>query len=352
MAWLPFKFNKVVRSFLGIDIGTSSIRVVELTRKGKDIHLTNYGEIKTSSPLRNVLLFSNQEVARAIAAILREADIKSREVNFSIPDFSSFFTSFELPPMSRQELEAAVRYEARSHIPLPLSDITLDWQVSEGELLNKTKKPLKVLVVAVPNSVISQYQKIASFSQLEIKALEAEIFALSRPLVKNEEMVLAIIDIGARSTTCNILEKGNLKISHSFNISGNELTEVLSRSMKIDYEKAEELKKIAGLLGVEGVEKDVRKICLPLIDAILAEIKKTFQSFRQRGGNEVQKIILSGGSALMPGLKEYFSEEFGKEVEIANPFANISFPPILGDILKEMAPSYAVAVGLAMKGFE
>ncbi len=337
---------------MGIDIGTSAIKLLELGRRGKGIQLDNYGEIKTPSVRRDVLLLSNQQMARAIKAILREAGMQSRAVNFSIPDFSSFFTSFELPPMSAKELESAVRFEARSYIPLPLSEITLDWQVVEGQVLNKTKNPLKILVAAIPNAVISQYQEIASVCGLEIKALEAEVFALSRSLAKNEAKITAIIDIGARSTTCNIFEKENLKISHSFNVSGNELTEILSRSLKVDYEKAEELKKKAGLFGFEDEAKDVKAVLLPLIDSIVAEMKKTFKNFHQQESREVEKLILAGGSALMPGLKEYFFQEFAKEIEIANPFKGILFPPILSDTLKEMGPSYAIAVGLALKGLE
>ena len=112
------------------------------------------------------------------------------------------------------------------------------------------------------------------------------------------------------------------------------------------------MKKKACLSGLTEEEKDVRAILLPLVDVILAETKKTFKNLRQQDGANVQKIILAGGSALMPGLKEYFLEEMGKEIEIANPFSGIFFPPILGETLKEMGPRYSIAVGLAMKGLE
>ncbi len=358
MIWFPFK--RAAKSFLGIDIGTSFIRVVELGRKGQGLKLENYGEVKNSSfpktPFRvfekNTLLLSDKEIARLIKLILKTTGIQTKIVNFSLPDFSSFFTNFELPPMSQKELAQAVKYEARSHIPLPLSEVVLDWLVIDGEVSDKPKTPLKILVVAIPNEVINQYQKIASFSQFQIKDLEAEVFALSRFLLKTEQKITGIVDIGARSSTCSILEKGILKTSHSFNISGNELTEVLSRSMGISYEKAEVLKKTEGLVEVEGREKNVREILQPLVDLILAEIKRIFDNFYQQENKRVEKIVLAGGTALMPGLKEYFSEELKKEVVIADPFSNITFPPILDETLKEMGPTYAIAVGLAMKGLE
>ena len=356
----PFKFKKTPRNFLGIDIGTSAIRVVELGRRGQIKELKNYGEINVSSLHKssfrtiekNSLLLSNNEVAKAILAIIKEADIQTREVNFSIPDFSSFFTSFELPPMSEKELPQAVKYEARSYVPLPLSEVTLDWSVVGGDISNKANAPLKILVAAIPNEIINQYQEIASLSNLQIKALEAEAFALVRSVLGKEAKVISVIDIGARSTTCNILDKGILKISHSFNISGNELTETLSRSLKIGYEMAEESKRDLGLTMVEEPERNTRAILIPLVDSILIEIKKIFQSFYQQEGKGVEKIVLAGGTAWLPGLKNYFAEELKKEVEISDPFSLLSYPPILEKLLKEMGPAYAVAVGLALKEFE
>ena len=346
MSWFPFKIKRTPKNFLGIDIGTSAVRIVELGRKGQTRELKNYGEVKTASLQkahfriieRDTLLLSNKEVAAAISAIIKEAGIQTRAVNFSIPDFSSFFTSFELPPMSEKELPQAVRYEARSYIPIPLSEITLDWLVIEGDLSAKSKTPLKILVVAIPNEIINQYQEIATISGLEMKALEAEAFALTRAAIKNknEKKIMAVIDIGARSTTCNILEKGNLKISHSFNISGNELTERLSTALRINYDAAEELKGNMGLITVEEPDKNTREILMPLVDSILSEMKKIFQNFYQQEGKGVEKVILAGGTALLPGLKEYFAEEFKKEVEVCNPFSGMVYPPILEDILKEM----------------
>lgn len=358
MIWFPFK--RVPKKILGIDIGTSSIKVVELSRKGEKRLLENYGELRTSSlqraPFRtfekNTLLLSNQEIAQAISAILREAGIQTREVNFSIPDFATLFTNFELPPMTEKEIPLAVRYETRSHIPLPLSEVTLDWLVTGGKVSDSLKTALKILVVAIPNEIINHYQEIARLSRLELKILEAEAFALARSLVKNEKKTITIVDIGAQSTTCNILENGILKTSHSFNLSGNQLTEILSKSLRVDYEKAEELKKNLGILPEEMTGKNIREILLPLIDAILIEIKKVFANFHRQEGQKIEKIILAGGSALLPGLKEYFFEELKKPVEVANPFLNIVYPPILKESLEEMGPGYAIAVGLALKGLE
>jgi len=359
----PFPFKMAARGCLGVDIGTSAIKIVELVLRGERIKLEKYGETSIQTlyekPFRTFekssLLLSGQDISRAIRAIIEEAKISERKAIFSIPDFASFFTNFELPPMTKEELSGAIRFEARHHIPLPLSEVTLDWSIIEGEI-NRKKTPLKILLVAVPNEIISQYQKIASLTNLELQTLEAEVFGLTRSLVKEDPRVIALLDFGAQSSTISLVDKGILKISHSFDISGNGLTHLLAKSLNIDYWQAENLKRKYGLSfpGKEApsIALKIRQILMPLIDLILLEVEKSSLSFFQAEKKEVQKIILAGGSALLPGLKDYFSENLKKEVEIANPFLDILYPPILEQTLKEMGPAYATAVGVALRGLK
>lgn len=345
------------KSCLGIDIGTSAIKIVNLSKVGQRIKLENYGETSAlvfyEKPYRtfkeSTLLLSTTEIAKAIEAILIEAKIEAKSAVFSIPDFSSFFTNFELPPMTKKELPEAIRFEAPQHIPLPISEVTIDWQVIGGELADRKGTKLKILLVAVPNSVIDQYREIARKAKLELRDLEAEVFGLSRIAIKEQKETIGLIDIGAQSTTISIIDQGLLKMSHSFDIAGNELTSTLSKGLNLDLKEAEELKRKSGLR--EKGER-VSQILSPLIDSILAEVEKTFQNFYQAEKKEVKKIILAGGSALIPGLREYFNSFFKKETEIIDPFANISYPPILEPVLKEIGPSYAIAVGAALRGLE
>ena len=361
MLWTPLEI--IPKKSLGIDIGTSSIKIVELSRRGERRKLENYGEIAASvlyqKPFRtfekSTLLLSSQDVSRAIESVMEEAKIKTRRAVFSIPDFSSFFTSFELPSMTKAELPQAVRYEASRYVPLPLAEVTLDWQVIEGRVSNQKKTKLKILLVAVPNEVINQYRKIAEISRLKLLALEAEVFGLLRSLIREETKVVLLVDIGARSTTCSIVEKRTLKMSYSFDMSGNELTKVISKGLGVDYKTAENLKEKYGIMSAPSQEApapEVREILLPLVDVILKEIEKISQNFYQTEGKEIQKIILAGASAFLPGLKEYFQNYFKKEIEIANPFSNLFYPPILEKTLKEMGSSYAIAVGVALRGLE
>lgn len=355
MFWSPIKIAP--KKSVGIDIGTSSIKVVELGIAGERVKLENYGEVGASAfyekPFkafeRNTLVLSNREIAQAIQIIFAKAEIQTREAIFSIPDFSSFFTTFKLPPMTEEELPEAVRFEARQHIPLPLSEVVLDWSLIDEGGFKRQKEGPEVLLVAVPHETINQYQEIAKMVQVKIIALEAEVFGLVRSLIKEKKGLVSIIDIGAQTSTINIIEAGILKSSHSFDVSANELTRVLSKSLNIDYNEAEGLKKRHG---IKNLEINVGRAILPLLDLMLSEIVKVDRNFYQATGREIEKFIISGGTALMPGLREYFEKYLQKPTEIASPFKEIMYPPVLEESLKEMGPRYTVPVGMALRGLE
>ncbi len=351
------------RKCLGIDIGTSSLKVIEISRTGRRQKLDNYGQLSISYSdnksfrtfEKSTLVLSNEEVAKAIDIIVREAKIKTKTVVFSVPDFSSFFTSFRLPPMTKEELPQAVKYEARQHIPVPLEEVVLDWQVMESRPIDKKKTIFKILLAAVPNEVIYQYEQIAKLSKLELYALEAEIFSLIRALVsKEEKSPVAVVDIGAQSTTCSIVDKGDLKTSHSFDMSDNDLTAALASSLNIDFARALKLKKEAGLQnGLQENGQDIKNILSPLVDMILREINEIINTFYRNEKIKIEKIILSGGTALMPGLRDYFQTWFKEQqIIIGNPFFDISYPPLLEKPLMEMGPRYAIAVGAALRGLQ
>lgn len=358
-------FPKILpKKIAGIDVGTSAIKVVELSSWANRIRLDNYGEISAAAlyqkPFRtfekSALLLSTEEVARAVKAVMLGAKIKAKKCVFSIPDFSTFFTAFELPPMTASEIPQAVNAEARKHVPVPLNEVTLDWQLIEGAVPDQGTTKLKILMVAVPNEVIAQYRRIAEVLNMNLMALEAEVFGLMRALIDKEETrTVGLIDIGARSTTCSIIDNKILKVSHSFDVSGNTLTERIAKGLSLDYEAAENFKKKYGILpdaqlGLEG--SSIKEVLSPLIDMIIIETDKIFKKFYWETGKEVGKIILAGGAALLAGLEEYLKDYFKKEVEVANPFRNIFYPPILEPTLKEMGPSYAIAVGMALRGLE
>lgn len=347
MSWIPF-FKKTHNDCLGIDIGTSSIKVVEISKRGKEKKLENYGEIKIKDIYpdfkESIITARSEEIASFLRVVLEEAGTKSKSAIISIPDYSSFFTTFTLPAMNKDEISEAVKFEAPIHIPLPLSKVSLDWQI-----INKGSKdePIKILAVAVPNEIVDKYKEVVSLIGLELNSLEAEVFGLIRSSVIDDEPV-ALIDIGRESTTCSVVEEKILKLSHSFDTGGEEMTKRLMAKLNVDYYKAEELKRKGGILGSE----DVKECLLPVADRILKEVKDGCDGFSKSNGGKVRKIILSGGSALLPGLKDYFIKESGMKIEITDPFSKLITPDVLKKSLKEMGPFYAVSVGIALGGLK
>jgi len=351
MIKLPFFSKSIRRSAIGIDIGVSAIKLVEISRRGGKINLDNYGQVAASSfyqkPFetfgRGSFAISSPDVSKIIKAIMKESGIKSKESVFTIPDFSSFFTSFELPQMSQEELPSAIEFEARRHIPVPVSEVVLDYFLTKGKPGGKEEK-LEVLLIAVPNEVIAQYQEIANSSGLELKYLEAEAFSLTRALAKNYKEPVCLLDIGAQSTTINITNQGKLKASFSSDIAGNNFTHAVKKSLSIDFQKAEFLKMEHGL-----ESEEIEESLLPLINLIIIELEKIFQDFERSEQEKIQRIIVGGGSAFLPGLIQYISSHFKKETIIANPFLNFTYPDVLKKELSRLGPSLVVATGAALR---
>lgn len=344
------------KKMLGIDIATASIKVVEISRWGQGKTLENYGEIKSAAlykePFRNVekgsYLLSNYFVSRAIRAVLDEAKIKTKAAIFSIPDFSTFCTSFELPPMDANELKDAVYYNASQYIPLSVTETTLDWQLIGGTPGDK-QSALKIFLVAIPNQVIQDYQKVAQMAGLELYAVEAETLGLVRSLVRENTKCACLIDIGVQSTTINMVDRKKLKKSYSFDFAGSQLTYSISSALGLGHTEAEELKNREGLT---SLKEEVSKTLYLLIDPLIIEVKKVLSDFYQQEGKEADVIYLTGGTSNLPGLKEYFSEVLKKKVEIPNCFSELLTPPILEETLKKIAPSFSVATGVALGGLE
>lgn len=361
---LPIVLQKLFsKKFLGIDIGTSSIKIVEIEDNGHGFSLSNYGQIDIGSVESDAAdlsknaaaVFPADEVAQMIQAVLSDAKIRARQCAFSIPDFSTFFTTFTLPAMTEKELDGAVMFEARQHIPLPMDSVTVDWQLAAGEF-GKNQK-LEVTVAAVPNEIIVHYRQIASIGQLQVILMEAEMFGLARALISQDELrPVCMIDIGAQSTVCSLVEKRILRYSHSFDFGGNYLVNEFVRRLPVEPEMARDIGKSRGLQIFSLLEPEIKEKADHLLHEallpVLREIEIMLGDYHRLTGLEAAKIILSGGAGAIPEVKKHFSDYFKKEVEIAYPFNEIGHSAEIEKCLKDIGPSYAVAVGMALRGFE
>ncbi len=344
------------KKMLGIDIGTASVKVVELSRWGQGITLENYGEIRSSSlykePFRNIergsYLLSNYFVSRAIRAVLDEAKIKTKAAVFSIPDFSTFCSTFDLPPMGAKELNEAVYYNAQQYVPLPIAETTLDWRLIGGTPGDKTSS-LKIFLVTIPNQIINDYQVVAQQAGLDLYAVEAEALGLARALVKNTKECVCLVDIGVQSTTVNIIDRQSLKKSYSIDFAGGQLSYSISTGLGLSQIEANELIKQEGLV---SSREAISKMLYLLIDPLVNEMRKIISEFYQQEGKGPDAIYLTGGTSLLPGLKEYIAETLKIKTNVPNCFSEFLYPPILEKSLEKMAPSFSVATGVALGGLE
>lgn len=337
---------------LGIDIGTTSIKVVELQRIEDAFELKNYAEYRPQS-LEQKPLFTEstsfflfeENLSIILKNLFAAAKIKEREAIISLPVFSTFFTVVEFPMMPLEEIPGAVKFQAHQYIPVPLSEVVLDWQIIEEEVPARNK--IKILLVAVPKDIIEKYAKLSQEIEINLKALEIESFALTRALIKENDPSL-ILDIGGGTSSLTIVDRKIVRVSHSLDFYGLTLTRALSQKLNISLERAEQLKKEKGVK--KEVENLIFPILSPIIDKIIFTVEREMNNYRFSSINrEIKKIILSGGGSLLPGLPEYISQKLQVKTEIGNPFEDIIYSSSLGKIIKGIGPAFATAVGLAMR---
>lgn len=352
--------NKKTQSSLGIDIGTKVIRAVEISGSKGKLTLENYGEVNLDVACKEFFRSFDKKnlnpavnnISVAIAAIIEATGIKARKVVFSLPDFATFSTTFELPPMSKKDMVDAIGFEARKYIPLPLSELVLDWQLMNKESLKENNK---VLVMAVPNIIVEQYKTIAINSGLELIALEAEAMALKRAAVPAGEPTTCLLEIGFQSTNVNIVDEGYMKMSSSFDMAGKDLTYSLSETLNIPAGDAEEMKKKQGL---SDSEEKISHILIPILSVIADKTRTVIRDFEMKENKKVAKVVLAGGTSMMKGIKEYFEKSLNQNgtsdltVEIAKPFKNITYPAALEKKMDEINATYAIALGEALRKFE
>ena len=349
-------FGTKPKSNLGIDIGTSSIKVVQLKKIEDKFKLETYGEISTigywdrlNESFQTTSLRTLEAITREMLKIvLEKSQVTAKQATMAVPVFSSFTSVIEMPEISDKELTQAIEFEARKYIPIPLSEVVLDWKILES---TKSFKGKRILLIAVPKEVVNKYIRLAEALNLKINALELESFSFSRALFSGENNPFCILDIGARATSCTIADKGAVQMSHGLDIAGAEMTKTLASSLGIAFRRAEDFKLAHGIdhENESSERKETKEVLLNLIDEILNECERMINEYQSRTGNKIEKIILNGGSAQLEGLKEYAEKRLNTKVFIADPWSKIIYPPNLKRRLKELGPQFSVAVGAAMR---
>ncbi len=349
---------------IGVDIGSSAIKIVQLRKKGAQAILETYGALALGpyggAAIGQAVQLSPDKVALALTDLMkeREVNITTKRSGLSIPFASSLMSVIEMPPVSSQELATMVPFEARKYIPVPIGEVTLDWSViprnevessGETEAVSQTASvsgKIEVLVVAIHNETIARYQKIAEVAGLDAGFFEIELFSTQRSVLDEALRPVLIMDMGAATTKLYIVERGVIKASHTVSRGSQDITAALARSLGVPVEQAEIMKREVGLTGSDQDLTDVIKLVL---DYIFAEINNVVLAFEKKYNKTVAKTILVGGGAALKGLRELAQIDLKTEVETGMPFNKVSAPAFLDKILHDIGPEFAVAIGLALR---
>jgi type IV pilus assembly protein PilM len=359
-------FGSKPKSFLGIDIGTSSIKVVQLKKIEDKFKLETYGEISTIGYVERLNESFQSNSLKALEAITREmvkvvldkAKITTKNTIMAIPIFSSFTSVIEMPEMADKELARAVEFEARKYIPIPSAEVVLDWKVIDSGMIKDetSEKPFKgkrILLIAVPKEVVNKYIRIAESLNLKIIALELESFSFARSLTAGQTDPVCILDIGARATSFTIVDKGAIQMSHGLDIAGAEMTRILASNLGVAFKRAEDFKLAHGIdhSGPDepADKREIKEALITLINEILTESERIMNNYQFKTGRKIEKLILNGGSAQMEGLKEYAEKRLNIKISIADPWSKVNYPLNLEKILKELGSQFSVAIGAAMR---
>ncbi len=352
-------FNFKKNYFVGIDFGTSAVKIAELVLKNQKVRLANYGWADLGLPLdgdgKELKLASfDSRLKLHLGKIIEKMKPKSDSAYVSLPGFSGLITLIEFPDMKKEELEKAIRFEAHKYIPTSLSEVSLGWEIiskKESGISGK-KEPfskIQVLLAAAPNKDVERYEDIVRGANLKVKAIELETFSLARSLVGDDQGTYLIVDIGAKATNIILVEKGTIKVNRNINVGGSEITNTIAESMNISKQRAESFKKEGKDL-LNGKES---AIIMPTVEFIANESARIIAAYKEKNkAGKMDGIILSGGTAKMKGLAEYFSQSLNIRSAAGDPWKKIVFDKQLSKAIEEMGASYSVAIGLALRGAE
>ena len=335
----------------GLDLSDLSLRVARLKRRGRFFRLASWGGMKIKPGIIEQGEIKDEDaVVAAIKKTLAKVNgekIKTKYLIASLPEKKAFLQVIEMPKMQEEELKTSVPFEAENYIPLPIEKVYLDFQVIPS---SNGADRLNVLIAALPKEIVDSYVSCFKKAGLIPMALEVESQSIARAVVKNEisPFPFLIIDFGRNTTNFIVFSGYSLRFTSSDSISSHELTEIISKTLKLSLDEAEKLKIKYGLKDEKAL-----KTMTPLLTDLMGEAKKCINYHKSQSGG-IKKILLCGNGANLKGLSDFISSELKIRVEFANPWINILPEPLRevpGLSFKESL-GYTTALGLALRGIK
>jgi type IV pilus assembly protein PilM len=334
---------------VGLDIGTKTIKIVELEKEGNSFSLSASGIVGFSG--NSVEKISDEKEFSSFAQIIKklhsETGVGGHDVVISIPEQGAFTRTVKFPLLTDAEINSAVKWELEQYIPIPAAEA-----ISQHIILERSEDSsppfVLVLLVAAPRLLVEKYTRLVQMAGLNPVVVETELIALTRSLAPSDKTVL-LMDLGANSTDIAIAKQGLLCFSRSIPLAGEAFTRAVSQGLGLTPLQAEEYKKTYGLTASQ-LEGKVKGALDPVLRMVVDEIKKAVSFYEsEQKGDAPTAIEVSGGGSGMPQIITALTEMLGIEVSIANPFDKVRLDPDSARKLAPYAPLYSVAVGLAMR---
>ncbi len=345
---------------VGIDIGSSSIKVVELQERKGVLTLTTYGELQlgpyAGKQIGESVTLTPQQEQEALVDILRESAVAVEKAVFAMPLSSSFVTNVSLDAGPSADLAALVRVEARKVIPASLSEVTLDWAEVEALPTSKTsessdgRERREVLIAAIQNSALERFKTLMQFASLEHPPTEIECFSTIRSLHSVKAHNVAIIDIGAISTKLYIARNGLLMRIHRIRAGGAVATNRIASVLNIGFEEAEIKKQNA--TRTDAAFADIKRAHDSSYDRAFREFAQVLREYEEKHSLTIDAVYLSGGGALFPSTDVVLGSILGRTVLRAELFLKVAYPAFMQDIIMEIGPLFTPALGAALRFFD
>jgi len=339
-----------MKTKLGLDIGSHSIKIVELGKDGSSDVLTAIGSIATPPKSLSSNLPADQEaLSSAVKQLVKQSLVHTSDVIVALPESLVFTRVIEVPQLSERELSSAIRWEAEQYVPLPLDQVNLDFTILRDSRETGSSK-MEVLLVASPKALIDKYLSILDHADLNPIAAETEVISASRALVRTVMNVKTtmVVSLGAQTTDLAILRNGILAFTRSISAGGEALSRALVQGLDFNQIQAEQFKQTYGV-DKNQLEGKILTAVKPIMDTIVSEMKRAIAFYQEKYTSEkVEVIMITGGTAKLPGMVMYIAEAIGIEVQLGNPFLGIRREKRFEQFDSEGA-TYCVAIGLALR---
>ena len=350
---LPFLSKP--RSIVGVDIGSSSIKLVELTPKPKGFELLHVGvaPLPPEAIVQGAFLNSSA-IVEAVSEAISNGGIKSKRVAAAVSGHSVIVKKISLPAMTRDELEESIRWEAEQYIPFDINEVNLDFQIVEG---GEGEGQMDVLLVAAKKDLIDDYVTVLGEAGLTPAVIDVAAFAVANAYTTNydpsPDEVIALVNIGAQTANINILANGTPAFTRDISAGGSQYTEEIQKTLSVGFEEAERIKlgESGDSDGQEVIPQEVEEAIQSVNDTVVSEITRSLDFFQATSAeSRISRIVLSGGGAKTSGLEKLFHERTQIPVERLNPLARM-LPTTRFDeqFVQDMAPDLGVCVGLALR---